>query len=179
VAAVFLDLLFIGVCIGWDNTYPYDLRCFTLVCDLNARDWYRFANMGMLSAIPSSVNEEEVWWGVDGYNYAASYANRLSRFSDMMFSEISLASRAANLDNLLPALTYLPPVDQVDGNGVAVLPQIETGFIKLGPEGRKRFRHILVSHTTETASPTAGALNELRISYRLRPYPFQSYTTLT
>jgi hypothetical protein len=172
VAAVFLDLLFVSVLIDWDGTYPYDLRPFTLVCDLNERAWYRFANMGMTAAIPSSSSAEEVWWGVDGVNFAASYQNRLARLSDMLFTE----SEVLTLENLDQHIALPTPVDQIDGNAVAVLPQIETGFLKFGPEGRKRFRHILVSHTTETATPTP-AQNKLRISYRLRPYPFTPYTT--
>src|SRR5262252_3528834 len=174
VAAVFLDMLFISICINWDMTYPYDLRCFTLVCDLNERAWFRFANMCSLCSIPSSVGTEEVWWGFDGYNFDASYANRLSRFSDMLFTELDVVT----LENLDTRAYSYSPVDQIDGNGVAMLPQIETGFLRLGPEGRKRLRHILVSHTTETATPTAGTVNKLKISYKLRPYPFAPYTTL-
>jgi hypothetical protein len=171
-ASVFLDLLFVSILVDWDNTYPYDLRPFTLICDLNERAWYRFANMGMTAAIPSSTDAEEVWWGVDGVNFAATYQNRLSRFSDMLFTD----SEVTTLDNIGRTI-LTPPVDQIDGNGVAMLPQIETGFLKLGPEGRKRFRHLFVSHTSELATPNPAA-NKLRASYRLRPYPYTPYTAL-
>jgi hypothetical protein len=171
-AAVFLDLLFVSVLTDWDGSYPYDLRPFTLVCDLNERSWYRFANMGMTAAIASQTDAEEVWWGSDGANFASNYQNRLARFSDMMFTESEVSTRSAG-----PLLVTPTPVDQIDGNAVPMLPQIETGFLKLGPEGRKRFRNILVSHTTEmaAASPTT---NKLRIGYRLRPYPYVPFTTV-
>ena len=174
VCGVFLDLLFVSVLTDWDGTVPYDLRPFTLVCDLSERSWWRFANTAMTAAIHSSVGQEELWWGVDGVNFASSYQNRLSRVSDMLFTE----SETATLENLRPELAVVTPVDQIDGNAVAVLPQVETGFVKLGQEGVKRFRHIHVSHTTETAVPTGDATNKLRVSYRLRPYPFASYTVL-
>jgi hypothetical protein len=171
-AAIFLDLLFVSILTDWDGSYPYDLRPFTLVCDLNERAWYRFANMGMTAAIPSQTEAEEVWWGADGVNFAGTYQNRLSRFSDLMVTEAEVSLRAISDPLGLP-----PPVDQIDGNAVAMLPQIETGFLKLGAEGRKRFRDILVSHTAETAVPNPTA-NKLRVGYRLRPYPYTPFTTI-
>ena len=39
-AAVFLDLLFVSILVDWDGTYPYDLRPFTLICDLSERAWF-------------------------------------------------------------------------------------------------------------------------------------------
>jgi len=171
VASVFLDLLFVSVLTDWDTSVPHDLRPFTLVCDLQNRAWYRFANCGMTAAIPSSTDGEEVWWGVDGVNFASTYQNRLSRFSDMLFTEPEVASYTL----LGPETLAITPADQIDGNAVPVLPQVETGFLKFGPEGVKRFRHLYVSHSTETATPTGDGTNKLRVSFRLRPYPYAPY----
>ena len=69
------------------------------------------------------------------------------------------------------------PADAVDGNAVPVLPQVETAFAKLGPEGVKRARSVHISHTTVQAVPNPTT-NLLRISYRIRPWPFTPYTPI-
>jgi hypothetical protein len=168
--AVFLDLLFVSVLTTWDGTTPADLRPFTLVCNLNERAWYRFANTAMTAAIPSSTDGEEVWWGSDGYGHDAAYGGRLATLSSMMFLDRDLV--ALNRGNQVAAAAT--PVDAIDGNGNAVLPQVETGFVRLGPEGVKRIRNVYVSHTTEAAVPAPG-VSRLRVSCRFRPYPYAPY----
>lgn len=168
IASVFLDLLFVSVLTDWTGTTPADVRPFTLVCDLSERSWYRFANVAMTAAIPSNVDGEEVWWSPDGVGYAAGMSFRLAKLSPMLFGE-------RELEDLKAPFPRGTPIDAVDGNGRPVLPQVETSFNRLGPEGVKRTRHILVSHTTEQAVPTGA--NLLRVSYRMRPAPFAPYFT--
>jgi len=169
-SAIFLDLLFVSVLIDWDGSTPNDLRPFTLVCNLGERSWTRFANHGMTAAIPSSADGEEVWWGVDGHGHAAGYQNRLATLSSMLFVDRDLtAMRSGN-----EVAAYAAPVDQVDGNAMPVLPQVETGWLRLGQEGVKRVRHVYVSHTTENVAATP-ATNHLRVSCRLDPYPYAPY----
>ena len=165
VASVFLDLLFVSVLTDWTAGTPYDLRPFTLVCHLTERQWYRFANVGATAMIPSQIDGEEVWWGVDGHNHLPANSNRLSKFSPMLFVERDPID--------LREARNGPPTDAIDGNEVPVLPQVETGWLRLGEEGIKRARHLYVSHTTVRATPTEQ--NLLRVSYRMRPWPFAPY----
>jgi hypothetical protein len=127
----------------------------------------------MTAAIPSAADGEEAWWGVDGYNRAAGYQNRLATLSSMLFADRDLTALQHGNHVALMAV----PTDAVDGNTEPVLPQVETGWIRLGQEGVKRLRHLYVSHTTESASPDP-AVGRLRVSYRDRPYPYAAYTTV-
>ena len=165
-AAVFLDFLFVSVLTDWTVDTPADLRPFTLVCNMTDRSWFRFANMGMTAAIPSNLEAEEVWWNPDGVGHPASYTNRLARLSPTMLEE-------RDTIDLYAPFPRGAPRDAVDGNLVPVLPQVETGFQKLGPEGVKRARSLHISHTTVQATPSLT--NLLRISYRMRPWPFAPY----
>jgi len=124
----------------------------------------------MTAAIPSQIDGEEVWWSPSGYGHAAPFANRLAQMSPMLLIE---RDPIYLLD--ISLLDYIP-ADAVDGNTVPVLPQVETGFQRLGPEGVKRARSVHISHTTVQATPSAT--NLLRVSYRLRPWPFTPYTPI-
>jgi hypothetical protein len=170
-AVVFLDLLFVSVLIDWDGSTPHDLRPFTLVCHLTDRSWYRFANVGMTAAIPSQIDGEEVWWGADGWGHELQNQNRLAKLSPTLFIERD------PIDLRSPEQFDLAPANAIDGNGVPVLPQAETGWTRLGEEGVKRIRSIHVSHTTLQVPPSPTT-KLLRVSYRMRPWPFTPYTMI-
>jgi len=157
-ATVFLDMLFVTVLTDWNASTPDEQRPVTLVCDLGSRTWMRFKNVHATCYVDSEIGPEESWWGVDSYVPALGQ-NKTSRLSQLFFGPNEF-----DPDN--------PPgsaPDAVDGNGLAVLPHIRTGFIRLGQEGVKRLRHVYVSHMTQ-AIPTNRA-DVYQISARVNPLP--------
>jgi len=101
----------------------------TLICDLNRRQWFRFANVYALSYVASTggLGMERVWAGMYG-------TNRLARIGPTFF----------------PATTSSGPI--YDADGVAVLPVLETPWYRMGREGRKRSRFAYLSYDVRTTS---------------------------
>ena len=85
----------------------------TLVCDLERRTWFRFTNIRAQGYFHSVGAQEQLWGCRQG-------ASRLSALSNCFF----------------PTLVEL----EVDADGTAVLPVIETPWYRFGDEGRKRVR---------------------------------------
>jgi len=124
-AAIYFDYLVVSV-LGASG------QNWILICDLNTRGWFRFSNLPAQAMVASEGNFEEIWLGLVG--------GRLTRMSDM-FSGTTLADPT-------PAPLALPvTVDQVDGNGTPVLPEMQTGWSRLSPdEQRKQIRFVFVSY---------------------------------
>jgi len=126
-AAVFLDYYTISV-VQSDGTSD------TLVCDLNARQWFRFSNIAAISKISSggSTGMERIWAGITG-------TKRLARTSACFAPNLSGESIA-------------------DGDGTAVMPYIQTPWYRLGPEGRKRMRFGYFSYDARVSAAHGGLL---------------------
>lgn len=141
-ASVFLDYYIVSV----NRT---DGINDTLVCDLNARQWFRFSNIPAVSmwASGGTVGMERIWAGILGQH-------RLSRLSSCFFP------------------SPIGPAGQ-DANGVSVLPSFETAFYKLAQEGRKRIRFMYLSYDARTGSL---AFDEDVVA--LRPEEFATDLTL-
>lgn len=107
----------------------------TLICDLNRRTWFRFANVRANCFIRSVGVQEEVYFGVREHN-------RLAGMSDCFFPDRSVGNA-------------------IDDDGIAVLPVFETRWQRLGDEGRKRVRDVYVSYDLrgDGAEVLAGALD--------------------
>jgi len=120
-ATVFLDYYIVSI-VRTDGI----IDC--LVCDLNARQWFRFSNIDAVSmwASGGTTGMERIWGGMHG-------TSRLGRLSACFF----------------PAMTGTPGLD-ADGN--AVLPYLETGYYRLAPEGRKRVRFVYLSYDARSGS---------------------------
>ena len=127
-ASVFLDFYIVSIN-RTDGTND------TLVCDLNARQWFRFSNIaaGSMWASGGTVGMERIWAGIIG-------SSKLARLSSCFF----------------PSQTGLP---ETDANGNDVLPYFETGYYKLAPEGRKRVKFVYLSYDARsgTLSDVSGA----------------------
>jgi hypothetical protein len=95
----------------------------TLICDLNRRQWFRFANVYALSYVASTggLGMERVWAGMAG-------TGRLARIGPTFFPVTTSST-----------LVY-------DADGRAVLPTFETGWSRMGREGRKRARFAYLSY---------------------------------
>jgi len=112
----------------------------TLICDLNARQWFRFSNIDSIDYIASggSGGMERVWAGISG------------------------TSRTARMG---PCFFPFPDGQESDDNGVAVLPVFETPWYRLAQqEGRKRVRFVYLSYDarisgglTDTTKSDEGA----------------------
>jgi hypothetical protein len=157
-ATIFRDLLFVTILTAWGTPTADELRPITLICDLNERTWIRFRNTNATCYIDSEIGTEEVWWGVDS-SVPSLGADRISKLSPMMFGPTEYDPEAG-----IPAAP-----DAIDGNGLPTLGRIRTGWIKLGPEGVKRMRHIYISHLTQ--SNPATKQDVYRIGFRLSPFP--------
>jgi hypothetical protein len=157
-AAVFRDLLFVTLLTNWGTSTPDEQRPITLVCDLNDRTWIRFRNIHATAYVDSEIGTEEVWWGVDA-SVPSLGSNQIAKLSPTLFGPTEYD----------PELGIPTAPDAVDGNGLPVLGRIRTGWIKLGPEGVKRMRHVYVSHLTQ-ANPSNKA-GVYQIGYRLSPFP--------
>jgi hypothetical protein len=157
-AAVFRDLLFVTVLTNWNTGTPDEQRPVTLVCDLTDRTWIRFRNVNASAYIDSEIGVEECWWGTDS-SVPTLGTNSLSKLSPMLFGPTEYD----------PELGVPTAPDAVDGNGLPVLGRIRTGWIKLGPEGVKRMRHVYVSHLTQ--SNPSNKADVYQIGYRLSPFP--------
>jgi hypothetical protein len=157
-ATVFRDLLFVTLLTNWGTSTPDEQRPLTLVCDLTDRTWIRFRNVNATAFIDSEIGPEEVWWGVDS-SVPSLGANQLSKLSPLLFGPTEYD----------PELGIPTAPDAIDGNGLPTLGRIRTGWIKLGPEGLKRMRHIYVSHLTQSNPSTKQDV--YRIGYRLSPFP--------
>jgi hypothetical protein len=94
----------------------------TLVCDLNTRQWFRFSNLASIAMIASggSSGMERIWGSIKG-------TQRLARLGPCFFPDLT--------QGLL-----------VDDNGVPVMPEMQTPWYRLGPEGRKRIRFAYLSY---------------------------------
>jgi hypothetical protein len=103
----------------------------TLICDLNKRQWFRFANVYGLSYFASSgsTGMERIWSGMAG-------SNRLARVSPMFFPTLGAGAIQ-------------------DADGVTVLPEFETPWYRMGKEGRKRSRFAYLSYDARTPGTTA------------------------
>jgi len=156
--AVFRDLLFVTVLTNWTTTTPDEQRPMTLVCDLQDRTWIRFKNIHATAYIDSEIGAEEVWWGVDSFVPSLG-SNQLSKLSYLLFGPTEYD----------PELGIPTAPDAVDGNGLPVLGRLRTGWIKLGPEGVKRMRHIYLSHLTQANPSNKAGVHQ--IGYRLSPFP--------
>jgi len=113
-----------------------------LICDLNARQWFRFSNIAVVSmwASGGTIGMERFWGGVNG-------AHRLGRFSSCFFPIVTTAIAQ-------------------DANGTNVLPYLETGWYRLSQEGRKRVRFSYLSYDARV--PAAGP-DPLKLSYIVGP----------
>jgi hypothetical protein len=101
---------------------------YVLICDLNTRAWFRFTNLSIQAMVPSEGTFEDIYAGLN--------VGRLTRLSTT-FSGSSLAEFDAPTDTLL---------DQIDDNGTPVLPEVQTGWARLGEEGRKQMRFVFLSY---------------------------------
>jgi len=166
-AEVYLDELYVSILTSYTGATPTEQRSFMFVCDLSQRTWYRFENVEATAMIRSNTGGEQVWWGVDSQNRAAGLANRLARLSPLVS-----AQREAD-----PDAPVAPYADVVDGDGVAVLPRMETGWQKLSRnEIEKRIRNVYVSHVTQSQSqPNTDAL---KIGAKVSPAPYSAFTDL-
>jgi hypothetical protein len=161
-AEVYLNQLYVSIL---TNSINPDLRSFLFVCDLTARTWYRFANVEATAMIRANTGGEEIWWGVDPTNRTSATAPRLARLSPLV-----MAQREANTE---APLSGYPNIIDPDGN--TVLPQIETGWMKLSrPEVAKRIRHIYLSHNTQAN----GTVEALKVSAKVSAAPFTAYQDL-
>jgi hypothetical protein len=152
---VFLDYLFVTVLTNFQTGIPPENLPVTLVCDLNNRSWFRLSNIDATCMIESEQGVEEMWCGIDG-------TNRLIEISPTFFGHIDLPESG------IPPATV---VDSVDGDGKPVLPLLDLGFKKLGPEGVKRLRHIYVSHQSQRVTTPA---NIFQVEYRVNPAPIRT-----
>lgn len=102
----------------------------TLICDLNKRQWFRFANVYALSYIASTGGSgmERIWAGMAG-------TSRLARIGPTFFP-------ATNGTGLI-----------YDADSKPVLPVIETPWYRMGREGRKRSRFAYLSYDARTSAP--------------------------
>ena len=166
-AEVYLDQLYVSILTSYTGATPPEQRSFLFICDLSERAWSRFENVEATAMIRATTGAEQVWWGVDSQNRAAALANRLARLSPMV-----AAQREADTDN--PVAPY---PDIVDGDGIAVLPRMETGWLRMSKtEVEKRIRHLYVSHYTQSqGQPTADALN---VSAKVSPAPYTNFQNL-
>jgi hypothetical protein len=100
----------------------------TLICDLNSRQWFRFQNVYALSYVASGggIGMERIWAGMAG-------TGRLSRPSACYFPVFGTGSLA-------------------DADGAPVMPEFETGWYRLGQEGRKRVRFAYLSYDVRSNS---------------------------
>lgn len=112
----------------------------TLICDLNKRQWFRFANLYVRSYIASSGGSgmERVWASMSG-------TKRLARIGPCFF----------------PYTQGVTPTFATDDDGKAVLPVLETPYYRMGREGRKRSRFAYLSYDARTATPIGQAKGEL------------------
>jgi hypothetical protein len=101
---------------------------YTLVCDLNRRQWFRLSNFyaQLLFASAGSVNIERAWGGMAG-------TNRLGLVGPMFFPTLG-------------------SVIQQDGDGTNVMPVFETPYYRLGGTGRKRTRNVYLEYDMRTAT---------------------------
>jgi hypothetical protein len=140
----FLDYLIVTVNCSVPPALAFN---FTLACDLNTRSWFRFSNWPATCYIQSESAIEQSWAG-------HLTTNRLSRVSSMFQDPV-------------PPPDPLP--DYVDGNGLAVLPSLTTGFHRLDKEeGMTRLHNLFVSyhHQSFLRSPAEYGL---RVEYRTDP----------
>lgn len=116
----------------------------TLICDLNKRQWFRFANVYALTYIASAGGGgmERVWAGMAG-------TNRLARIGPTFFPDLTLGLVA-------------------DDDGTAVLPVLETPWYRLGKEGRKRVRFGYVSYDARISASTT---KQQELGYEPEPPP--------
>ena len=142
VAGVFLDFLLVTILTDYTPPGMTHDEPFTFVCDLNERTWFRFANYYPTCYIESELGAEEVWAGLD---------------ADLKLMKIGPVFYG-NQDIPEGAVPVSPLVDAIDGNTKPVLPLIDLGWKRLGPEGVKRLRHVYVSHQTRLATGNADVL---------------------
>lgn len=166
-AEICSNKLYVSLLTEYDGTTPIEQRSYLFVCDLASRAWHLFENVEATCMIRSKVQHEEIFWGVDAQNRSAANANRLARLTPTLTSQ-----READPDN--PVAPY---ADVVDGDGVPVLPRMETGWLEMARiEVEKRMRSIQVSHVTQSqATPTADAL---KIGAKVTPAPYSAYQDL-
>lgn len=155
VSGVFLDYLFVTILSDIQAGIPPENLPVTLVCDLNNRTWFRLSNIDVTCYIESESGVEEMFGGMD-------VTNRIIRISPLFYGHIDLPETGA------PPPTV---VDSVDGDGKPVLPLLDLGFKKLGPEGVKRLRHIYVAHQSQRTTVPAEIF---QVEYRVNPAPFRT-----
>jgi hypothetical protein len=109
-----------------------DGSSWTLICDLNRRQWFRFANVYSLSYIASSggIGMERVWASMAG-------TKRLGRIGPCFFPTLGGALIS-------------------DDDGQYVLPSFETPWYRLGREGRKRARFGYLSYDVRSNNTREG-----------------------
>ena len=135
VCGVFLDFLIVTILTDYVPVGGSGQEAFTFICDLNERTWFRFSNFRTTCYIESELGGEEMWAGV-------SPENRLYRVGPTFYGN----------QDIPEGLARTTLVDAIDADGKPVLPFIDLGWKRLGPEGVKRVRHIYVSHQTRMAS---------------------------
>ena len=165
-ACVFRDLLIVTILTNWSSSTPDEQRPTTFLCNLMDRTWFRFRNINATCYVPSEIGVEEAWWGVDA-SVPTLGSPQIAQFSPMMFGPFEFDPDVGG--------TPTAP-DSVDGNGLPVLTHIRTGWMKLGPEGVKRLRHVYVSHLTQAQSQTKADVYQ--VGARVSPYPHLSTTSI-
>ena len=133
---------------------------YTLLCDLNTRGWFRFTNLSIQAMVPSEGTSEEIFAGLN--------IGRLIRLSNM-FKGSTLVEIG------------VPPeimIDQIDGNGVPVLPEMQTGWARLGEESPKQMRFVFVSYRHQSYEHPAIE-DAVEVLYRKDPTVTTDMTAFT
>lgn len=126
----------------------------TLVCDIDQQTWTQFTNF------------HSVMYG----ERSAGPGTTLLDGSEELFFAHGHAPRAARVSTCwTPSSTYA-----LDGDGVAVLPEIELPFDKLGEASKKRVRRAYVGYDVRTA----GGSPQLNVSAVFSPEA-TAYTALS
>ena len=127
----------------------------TLVCDLARRVWTEWTNFpgGIFAHRPAGPGTA-LFGGDEELFFAHSSSPRVGKVSTLW----------------TPSSTYAN-----DGDGTAVLPEIEFGFFKLGTDALKRFRRAFMGYDLRAA----GGGSYLKMSYTLDPGPNPTYIDLS
>jgi hypothetical protein len=124
----------------------------TLVCDLQRKAWTEWTNLhAVIFAHRPAGPGTSLFGGDEELFFAHANLPRVGRLSTLW----------------TPSATYA-----LDGDGLAVLPSLETPFYNMGNEAIKRIRNIYVTYDIRTA----GASPTLQVAYTLDPTVGSAYT---
>jgi hypothetical protein len=140
-----------------------------LVCDLYNRTWSRFSNVYPSCLIPIVVGAADIAWCGDNYTGGLTKKQLDARAITPSPMQLSFFAPMFHPQQSQDPAGTITLTQQYDGDGDAVLPHLETGWVRIGSEIPKEFVNLDVTHVLQVDHTVDATVPVMRASCQVEP----------